>query len=43
MSYLITLAFLVVLFLAMPFLGMAFNWYCRVINRLLKRRKGHGS
>lgn len=39
MSYLFTLGFLVALFLAMPFLAIAFNWYCGLISRLLKWRK----
>lgn len=39
MRYLIMLGFTVFLFLAMPWLAIAFNRYCDAINRLIARRK----
>lgn len=40
MHYLITLGLLVALFLAMPWLAIAFNRYCDAVNRVIARRKG---
>jgi hypothetical protein len=39
MPYLITLASLAALFLAMPWLAIAFNRYCDAVNRLMAKRK----
>ncbi len=38
MHYLILLGIAAVLFLAMPWLAIAFNRYCDAINRLMVRR-----
>jgi hypothetical protein len=43
MHYLITLGFLAALFLALPWLAIAFNRYCDAVNRLMARRKGRRS
>ncbi|MFD8251927.1 hypothetical protein [Streptomyces werraensis] len=39
MHYLIALAFLGALFLALPWLAIAFNRYCDAVNRLIARRR----
>lgn len=43
MSLWITLAVLAGLFLAMPWLAIAFNRYCDAVNRLVRRRKPTGT
>lgn len=40
MHYLILLGIAGALFLAMPWLAIAFNRYCDAVNRLIARRKG---
>lgn len=39
MTYLIPLGLIVVLFVAMPWLAVAFSHYCDAVNRFLGRRK----
>ncbi|MGY1500826.1 hypothetical protein ACW4TU_30315 [Streptomyces sp. QTS52] len=40
MHYLILLGIAAALFLAMPWLAIAFSWYCDAINRWHAKRKG---
>lgn len=42
MRYLIISAVAVVLFFVMPWLAIAFDWYCNTVNRFMQRRKGCG-
>ena len=39
MTYLIPLALIATLFLALPWLAVAFSKYCDAVNRFLARRK----
>ncbi|MEU6229963.1 hypothetical protein [Streptomyces sp. NPDC047042] len=39
MHYPITLGLLAALFLAMPWLAIAFNRYCDIVNRAIARRR----
>jgi hypothetical protein len=39
MDYTITAAIIVAVFLALPWLAIAFNRYCDAVNRLIARRK----
>lgn len=39
MHYLITLAIIAALFLALPWLALAFNRYCDAVNRLITKRR----
>lgn len=39
MHYLITLALLAALFVALPWLAIAFNRYCDAVNRLITKRR----
>jgi len=39
MYYLVLLGILAALFLALPWLAVAFNRYCDAVNRLISRRR----